>query len=257
MGELTQWAAAVALSVPRILGLFLIMPVFGQGVIPATARNSVFIALGLILVPMIAVQQPLEQVQSVQWALVILKEAAIGALIGFLFAGIFWALDLAGGIVDMQSGAGFATVSDPLQGVQTTLTSQWLVRLAVSLLFASGGFLVLLDIVFRSYIMWPVVDFWPDFGRLGIALAIDHFGFIMTQGLLMAAPVMLILSMVDIGLGLVNRYAQQMNVLQFSLAVKLWLRTWGFFLILGIVVEVFLRALADSGDLLERLARGL
>jgi len=254
---MTQWAVAVSLSVPRILGLFLIMPIFGKSVIPATARNSVYIALSLIVVPMIAVQQPLEEMASVQTGFLILKETAIGALMGFLFAGVFWAIDVAGGIADMQSGAGFATVSDPLQGVQTTLTSQWLVRLSVSVLFASGGFLALLDLVFRSYLIWPVLEFWPSFERVGVGLFIDHFGFVMTQGLLMAAPVMVMLSVVDIGMGLVNRYAQQMNVLQFSLAVKFWLRTWGFFLILGIIVEVLLRALADYGSVLDRLAPAL
>lgn len=254
---MTQWSAAVALAVPRILGLFLIVPIFGQGVIPSMARNSMYIALALIVVPMIAVQQPLDQVEAAQWVLVLVKELAIGAIIGFLFAAIFWAMDVAGGIVDMQSGAGFATVSDPFQGVQTTLTSQWLVRLAISLLFASGGFLVLLDLLFRSYIMWPVLEYYPSFERIGIALMIDQFGFVMTQGLLMAAPVMLMLSMVDIGMGLVNRYAQQMNVLQFSLAVKFWLRTWGMFLILGIIVEVLLSALKDSQGLLDKMAEAL
>ena len=93
----------------------------------------------------------------------------------------------------------------------------------------------------------------PELAPDGALLFIGEFGYIMTTGLLIAAPAMMVLAMSDLVFGLVNRYAQQINILQFSLAVKHWLATWVLILVLGTIVEILLRKLFENRQLLERL----
>lgn len=246
-------ALAVALSTPRMAAVLIIMPVFSQQFVPGTVRNSITIAFAMIVVPFVAAEQPIDITDRVEWGFILLKEAAIGMMIGFLFASIFWALSVMGGIIDTQKGASLTNAADPLQGTTSTITSQWLSRLSVTLLFASGGFLIMLDVVYRSYALWPVLSYWPQTQQIGVTLFIDEFSYIMTTGVLLAAPVMLALSLVDFAFGLVNRYAQQMNVLQFSLAVKNWLATWMTLMVLGVLIEIFLRKIGSNEGLLNAL----
>jgi type III secretion protein T len=55
--------------------------------------------------------------------------------------------------------------------------------------------------------------------------------------LLLSAPVWIVLALADVALGLVNRYAQQLNVYVLSIAVKSWLA--------ALVVGLMALAIAD------------
>jgi len=69
----------------------------------------------------------------------------------------------------------------------------------------------------------------------------------------LSAPALVVMSLVDISLGLVNRYAQQLNVFALAMPIKAWLSSWVLLLALGAMVEVVMRKLYENRGLLQAL----
>lgn len=239
---------AVGLVLPRIAAAFLVLPFFGADTMPAMVRNSFFVSLALVVAPLAAVSTP-ESLPPGAWPAIVAKEVFIGLVIGFAFGIVFWAIAVAGNIVDAKAGA-TGSVYDPLAGHETSLTGQFYARLGGWIFMASGGFLVFLEVLLGSYALWPVASGFPQLSALGERFVIDGFARLMALALLVAAPVLVVLLLVDLALGLVNRYAPQLNAFALSLGVKSWVATLVVLLGLGVVVEFVVKRVAASSGLL-------
>ena len=189
--------------------------------------------------------------------MIIVKELLIGLYLGFIFSAIFWAMSAAGNLIDTKVGTNFAATLDPIQGHQTSLTGELLSQLAAWLFMASGAFTLFIDLLMTSYTVWPVAQLLPPLKVAARELAIGEFGSLMTTALLLAAPALVVMSLIDLALGLVNRYAQQLNVFSLTMAIKAWVATWIVLLSVGVFVEVALHRLFESRGLLTELRRVL
>lgn len=252
--SLTQTVMAVALSIPRIGAAFLVLPLLSQDTVPALVRNSLFVALAIIVFPLTGAAASAISLDPTEWPFMLIKEMLIGIALGLLFGSIFWAIGMAGSIADTQVGGNMANALDPIQGHQTSFTGQWLSQLATWLFMATGGFLLFLDVLIGSYQLWPVDVFLPALTLSGSLVFINEFEYMMTTALLFAAPAMLIMGIIDIALGIMNRFAQQINLLSISMPVKSFMTTWVMILVLGAIVEVTIRKLYDNQDLLNVLS---
>lgn len=243
---------SVAASLPRIVGAFIMLPLLTNDVIPSLVRNCLYVSLSVVVVPLSLAQSSLD-FESGFWPLLMIKEVFVGLSIGLVFGGVFWALTIAGGIIDSQTGANMASLVDPIQGHQSSLTSVWLSRLASVLFMVSGAFLVFLDVLLSSYRLWPVNQFFPQLSPLGIEFFAGQFGFMMTQAVLVSAPVLICLFLIDFGMGVINRFAQNMNVMAIATPIKSLCATLVLLLMLGMIVESVLRQVGESGHLLSQL----
>ncbi len=249
----TNTALAVALTLPRIVAAFLMLPLLTSENMPALVRNSFFVSLSITAVPIAAAAAPLELVGSFLWAPIVLKEIFLGLAIGFSFGIVFWALGAAGELIDAKVGTNIAQISDPVQGHQTSLTGAFLSQLAAWLFMASGAFLVFLDLLLSSYRLWPIVDYWPSIGSAGMDWFVGQFSFLMTIVLVFATPAIVVMMLVDLVLGLMNRFASQLNVFALSMSIKAWIAIWVLILMLGVIVEQITRFLFDNQQLLSAL----
>ncbi|MGB3723666.1 MAG: type III secretion system export apparatus subunit SctT [Pacificimonas sp.] len=238
---------ALAVSIVRVGGAFLIVPAFSPETIPALVRNSIFVAMGLVaavLDPGLATMAP----SAGMWAALFVKEAMVGVAIGLFFSAVLWAFEAAGQIIDTKVGLGMASIVDPLSGHQSSPSGQFLARLANFLFMAAGGFMLLVGTLMESYAIWPIGQLMPDFNILTVTLFEGELQRLMTIALLISAPVLSVLLAVDLSLGLVNRYAQQLNVFSLSMALKGMMSTLILVLMLGVIVQVLMQNIAYQPD---------
>jgi len=247
----SEWIMALAFTVPRIAAAFIILPLFTQDTVPALVRNSIFVGIGIIMMPLVYGNLQVLPLIWLDWPFILLKELFLGAVMGFIFSTVFWAVTSAGGIIDTQSGTTMSQQMDPVQGHQTTMNGRWLSMFVTWLFMASGGFLVFLDIVLGSYRIWPVPVMIPDLPLSDLSLLTSQFRYLMTTALLIAAPAVLILSMIDIAFGLINRFAQQINLLSITMPIKAWTSAFILMINLGLIVEVVMRKLMENKALPE------
>lgn len=248
---------ALALVLPRVIGAFLMLPLMTQQTVPAMVRNSFMVSLGIIVLPVALAGLPMQDLGTIEWPLIILKEIFIGVAIGFCFGIVFWAVAAVGSVIDTQVGMSMAQVFDPIQGHQVTLHGEFLSQLATWLFMASGAFLVFLDLLMGSYVMWPVASYFPDLPAAGMNLFVGQFDFMMTTVLVMAAPVMVVMLIIDLSFGLVNRYAPQLNVFALTMPIKAWLATALILLLIGVYVEILLERLGSNRYLLGLIRQAL
>lgn len=250
IGPLKETALLLALSATRVAVAFLLVPLFTNELVPAMVRNAMFLSIALLSVLMQPAPAPLT-FSTVQWFSIFAKEALIGGVIGFMFAGVMWAFEAAGAVIDTKAGTTQAQVTDPMSGTQTTLTGAFLGRLASYVFMAGGGFMLLIGTLLESYVLWPVRSPMPDLAANGALLFEAEFGRIMLLTLVVAAPALVLLYLVEAVLGLVNRFAQQLNVFSLSQSLKTVTATW----IILVQVTTLIQFLQD--DILTRGAVAL
>jgi type III secretion protein T len=249
-GPLRDTALLLALSATRVAVAFLLVPLFTAELVPSMVRNAMFIAIAFLSLVMQPSAGPMNY-NSVQWISMFAKEALIGGTIGFLFAGVMWAFEAAGQVIDTKAGTTQAQVTDPMSGQQTSLNGAFLGRLASYVFMAGGGFMVMVGTLLESYAIWPVRSTMPALIQNSARLFESEFGRIMLLTLLVAAPALVLLYLVEGVLGLVNRFAQQLNVFSLSQSLKTVTATW----IILVQVTTLVQLLQD--DLLSRGAIAL
>ena len=250
----SQIVVSVGVVLPRIAAAFLLLPYFAPDTIPPLVRNVFFVSVALVLMPFVLQQPP----APTGTALVplLLKEIFIGTAIGFAFGIVFWALEGAGQIIDTKIGSTTAQLVDPLTGLQTTLIGGYLARLAGYLFAAFGGLQMFVDLVLSSFQVWPLFAPFPDLSAAREMFFIQRFDELMRISLLLAAPVLCALTLLEFGLGFINRYAPQLNVFMLSLALKSWLAIFILVLAVGNMAAFILDWLGDQRGLLQLLPLG-
>lgn len=256
MGGWSDQLLLLGVATARVAATFLLLPMFSSETVPSLVRNSIFVSLGVVS---LALQPPLDPslLGPGQWATIILKEVFVGIVIGFFFGSVLWALEAAGNIIDTKVGATLAQVVDPLSGHQTSLNGALLGRLAGVLFVASGGLSLLLRVLMESYAIWPVASPMPALTGSSLALFEGEFGRLMVLATLFAAPVLTVLFLIDAGLGLMNRFAQQLNVFTLSMSIKAFAATFVILLLLGSYVTAILRDIAARPGVIRAILTGL
>ncbi len=219
-------------------------------------RNSLFVGFSLIV---IALQPDLANMRLTMpgWIGLFAREAVIGLVIGFFFATILWAFEAAGSVIDAKSGATMAQIVDPLSGQNTTLNGAFLGRLANFVFMFSGGLLLLVNVLLQSYAIFPIAPSAPRLELHGAALFEGEFGRFMSLTVAFAAPALVILTVVEGGLGILNRFAPQLNVFTLSLAVKSWLAVLIVLATSGLLIQTLISEIAERPAVVMEVLRSL
>ena len=211
---------ATVLAAIRIACSFAICPALGESMIMGTARRAAVLAFAALAVPMVLNGMPPGEPDVLMLGLIALREALIGFLIGFFAAIPFWIAENVGNFIDNQRGATMGEVFSPLSGGQVSTTGILFTQIVSTVFFVSGAILLLLAALYRSYEVWPMFGGWPTFAAdapLQVLGAVD--GLLRTTVIISAPPIILMF-LVTVGLGFVNRTAPQLNVFFLSMPVK-------------------------------------
>jgi type III secretion protein T len=252
--EADELLRSLILGAPRIAAAFLILPILSREDAPPLVRNTIYVALAVAVTPFITQAAALPR-DFEPWVGLIVKEIFVGAVIGFSFASVLWAVGMAGDIIDTKVGTSMATVIDPLAGHQTSLSGALLSRFANYVFLAVGGLTIFLDLLLGSYAVWPVQAPFPAMDLRGVEYFARSFGSMMLLAFMLAAPAMILMSMIDLALGVMNRYAPNLNVLPIAMALKSWLASGILLLGLTTFMAVMVQSFDRGRGILDTLAR--
>lgn len=216
---------ALLAGMPRLFIIAQTAPFFAGNVINGQMRTALVFACYLPLHPVIVGQLPTGTGGDVPiigyYGALILKEGLIGLLIALLAGMVFWAIQSAGFLIDNQRGASMASETDPMSGEQTTPMGALLFQGMMYLFYASGAFVAFLAMVYASYEVWPVTSLTPLRWSIEVPLFFaGRVSWLMTEMLLLAGPIVVACLLTDVSLGLVNRFASQLNVYVLAMPIK-------------------------------------
>lgn len=210
-----EYGYRAGIGAVRITACFAWLPYLSSGAISSKLTRTVLSAV--VLIGMWPVTQDLPRSGDLFDTLALLAtEAMIGTALGLLMAFPYHAFHAVGALVDNQRGASISSALDPLSGIEATETSNLLQLFSAVLFLSLGGLTALLEALHESYVWLPLGrGFAFDWERIH-----EHMGALLAAGVRMAAPVLLLLLLVEVFLGVLSRFAQQMNAFSVSLAVK-------------------------------------
>lgn len=214
-------SAVLLLCWIRIWVVFKVVPFFGGPSLPSLARNTITVALSLILYPVVV--QGMVDVQTTDffWFVsIVIKEAFIGFLIGHAVGLVFWAVGGIGFFIDNQRGASMASSMNPLLGDQDSPMGIFLTQVLVTLLFVSGGILSLFSGIYKSYVLWPPTTYFPKLDLSSVEYFLGEMDHLMYLIVLLSGPIIICMFIAEFGLALVGRFAPQLNVFFLAMPIK-------------------------------------
>lgn len=211
---------AVFYAMPRMLAMFSMLPLFNREALPGVLRMGVAFAFGLFVVPtLLADTQALETSVGIMLP-ILAKEALLGFVLGFLIALPLWALDVMGAYVDNQRGASIAATINPLTGHDTSPLGELFSQAGLVLLLIAGGLLLLIEVVYASYVLWPVLQLLPSFSDETPMIVLSQLDRLMWLAVLYSAPVIFAMFLAEVGLAIVSRFVPQLQVFFLAMPIK-------------------------------------
>lgn len=220
--ELGHPLLTLAVVVARVAAAFFLLPFLAPNLVPALVRISIMLSIAVWLMACGQFQAIDLSAPSVLM-MDVAREMAIGLILGFVFSGMLWAFQIAGETIDGKVGGVSAAAVDAFSGDQSSLHATLLLRYAGVIFAAGGGLSVFCRLLVESYRVWPLGAANLKLGSLGMIPFANNFGELMTGALVVAAPALVLLTLAELGMGLVNRAAPKLNVFSISLAIKSWL----------------------------------
>ena len=204
----------------RMSGCILLNPVFGRRNIPSIVRAGLVLVLTvLIYFTQAAEMEDFTVDSSVEFAVLLLKEFAVGYLLGFLLELLDMIFTFVGTIIDFQMGISMAQVYDPQSGVQVALTGKILQIYYLLIFFAVDGHLVLMKILINAGDLVP-------YGQVSIStdaaqLAINIFYDCVVLAVRVSFPMIAFEFILEIVVGVLMKINPQVNIFILSIQLRL------------------------------------
>ncbi|MES2935200.1 MAG: type III secretion system export apparatus subunit SctT [Pseudomonadota bacterium] len=250
------YLTVVTLVMARMLTALIVLPLFSSQNLPRMVRASIAMALTLFMLPML---EPQAAGLTFSWHVIamLLKEVGLGAILGFSFGMIFWAMENIGHLIDFQTGLTFTQTIDPLAGNQNSVHARLILQLFFVYFVAVGGLRLFLETMYASYMVWPVMTFMPH-GKPGWEkIFSDQISLMFALTLLFSAPALILLLLVDFGFGLLNRAAPNMQVYDLVRPLKSWLATLVLVIMLPFILDRTLQIIMRYRTLLPLLEQAI
>ena len=243
---------AVLLATVRASAWLAVAPPFNTRAIPGTVKVALALALALPVGPRLAHQVPALELLPLIGA--VLYQVVVGLALGFLAQLLFSAIQAAGELIDLASGFTLASLYDPLSNVSSSMFGRVQQLLAVTLLFALNGHLLLVRGFLTSFDVVPLHAI--GVGDLAHIVTTD-VGRFFVAALEIAAPVVVVLFLAELALGMVSRAVPSLNVFAMSFPLKILLTlsiaSVAIALLPGAVSTLVDRISADVGSALRML----
>lgn len=239
--DLNQYLQSILLPFFRIGALFLTMPVIGTRVVPARVRIITAALVTFVIMDVIPIQ-PAAELLSLPMLGDIGAELLVGGTVGFVFQVVFQCFVLAGQIIAVKIGLGFASMNDPVNGVQTTVVSQFYLVAATLLFIVFDGHLVLLELVVESFWVIP----FGDYSAIEFYAVAGLGSWLFTTALLMCISLLTALLLVNLAFGVMSRAAPQLNIFAVGFPLTLTLGMILIYMGLESMLSYFERIAADG-----------
>jgi type III secretion protein T len=248
----------LAICSMRALAAMMVLPATNDQVLQGTVRNGFAMVIGAYIAGGQSIEWALE-LNSSQIVVLLLKEAFLGVLLGFASATVFWIAEGVGVMIDNQAGYNSVQQTNPLSGEQSTPVGNTLSQLAIAGFYLLGGLSLWVSVLMETYAWWPLAQALPTWSNVlerFVQMEVTRYLISLVQ---IACPVLLVLLLVDLGIGLLSKMAEKLEPNNLAQPIKGAVAM----LLLSMLVAVFfehakpqlaMRALA--GDL-RTFAQGL
>jgi len=206
----------------RVSIFVMLMPVMGQKIVPISVKIGLIILLTAILFPIVNETVPTIDVNPISLSILAAKEILLGAALALSAQLVFASVQFAGQLISYQMGLSAANIFDPASSQQVSVVGQLINTFAILIWFSVGAHHIFISGLIESFAISPIGGEWAVSG-IGTLLSLG--GNLFSVGLQIAGPIMILLFLVNVGLGLISKAVPQIQVffVSFPLTIGLGL----------------------------------
>jgi flagellar biosynthetic protein FliR len=237
--------AQLALLLVRPGVVVALAPTFGGLYATARIKIGLTVLLAIGLLPAVVVPPA---VNTAVLGAFVAREVAIGLALALTVRALVGGVEFAGHLSGQQMGLTYAGTIDPSSGAKNTVVTTLFNMLAVLTLFMMDGHHLILRALAASYNGLPIGG-----GGVSASLLVsvrDTFALVFVTGVRLAAPIIVVLLIVEIVIGFISRVAPALSFMVIGYPVRMIV---GLF-VLGLVVMTVPGIVTSLTDRTMRLA---
>jgi len=185
--------------------------------------------------------------------LIVAQQIVIGLAMGLAMRIIFSAVEMAGNLIGLQMGLGFATLFDPQNSAQTPVMGSFIGMLAILIFLSLDGHALMLETLAVSFRELPISA--QPLAAGGFKLLLNWGGEIFLAGVLLSLPVIAALLVTNISLGIMTRAAPQLNIFSVGFPITLMAGFLILYLLLPYFIPLLSRFMHDALAVMLQVAR--
>lgn len=222
------------LILTRVSCFIFIAPFFSMSNTPVRIRIALSVFTALLLYQVLTPAPAVYYDTVMEYALIVMKEAVCGLLIGF-GANICTAIvNFAGSVVDMETGLSMATLLDPTTKQSTSITGVLYQYAFMLMLIASGMYRYLFGALADSFTLITVNGAVFRSDKLLDAM-ITFMGDYILIGFRIVLPIFCVILLLNAILGVLAKVSPQMNMFAVGIQLKILVGLSALFLTAGML----------------------
>ena len=248
--QLDGWIVMIVWPLARILALIASAPITGNQQFPISAKIGLAVMLTVLVAPVLPEASVMDPASGAA-LLLLIREVLIGLAMGLAMRVVFAGVSMAGDIIGLQMGLGFAQFYDPLNHTQVPVTGQFLGLIATLVFLSVNGHLMMIATLVESFQTAPADS--PVLANNALLLA-QWGGTIMRAALLLSLPLIAVLLITNIALGVLSRAAAQLNLFAIGFPVTLGIGFIALLITLPAMVPVLEKLFHEGLQTMQRVA---
>lgn len=239
----------------RVTSMIVVAPVLGHLGVPVQVKVALGVFLAFVMFPIARESAPLLSAELVPLVLMILKEVAVGLVIGFAAGLIFAGVRFAGELISMDMGIAMAQMFDPETSRQSSVISEALYIMMLLLFLLLNGHHFVLEALYLSFAAVPLGGI--AFSVPASAIMIKMTGLTFVIAVKLAAPVIVSMFLMNLALSILARVMPQMNIFAVAFPLKIGVGLFALMAAVPLLVFVFKKMLIEFQANLMQLVKVL
>lgn len=230
---INQYLADFILPFARVSALIMSMIGLGSKTVPTKVKLFLSLSVTFAIMPAIP-SANVGNLFSFSTVILIAQQTLIGIMLGFITMMVLNTFTLAGQIIAMQTGLGFASLVDPASGMNVPAVGQFYLVLATLLFWAMDGHLTYLQFIVASFDTLPIPM--DGFDSVKFKEITEWGGWMFATALSLALAPVTAMLLINFSFGIMTRAAPQLNIFAIGFPVTMlsgllimWLTMGNFF----------------------------
>ncbi len=197
----------------RMFAMISVAPFFSSVMIPMRIKAALALTITIVIYPVLSQEMNLIVPEGLlDYGILVLNELIVGFSLGLMVSIIFGVFQLAGQFFSIQMGFGISEVFDPISQVHVPLVGQFLALFGTLIFLLVHGHFLLIEGVYQSFLKIPVLSITQSAKPLS-DIMIEFFTGMFMVALKISLPMIGTLFIVTLCMGLLAKFAPQMNIL--------------------------------------------
>ena len=194
-------------------------PFFGTRGVPNQVKIGYSFFMSVLIYSTMADKPDLAYSTVWGYALIVLKEAATGAIIGFAAVISTMIVTFAGRIIDMETGMSMANLVDPTTNEMESISGVLYQYMVTLMLLISGMYQYIIKALAETFTLIPINGAVFNTDKLLEAM-LDFLTDYITIGFRICLPVFAIMLLLNAVLGIMTKVAPQINMFSVGMQIK-------------------------------------